>query len=67
MRRLELFGGSKGYANRNHHLHYVGPFGVTKTETSVKQNYYISGLKDKVTNVLHNCVPCILANKKQGK
>jgi len=47
--------------------HDIGHFGTAKTEALVKQNYFITGLKDKITNLLSNCVPCILANRKQGK
>jgi len=47
--------------------HDIGHFGAVKTEALVKQSYFITGLKDKIKNVSHNCVPYILANIKQGK
>jgi len=38
--------------------HDVGHFGIVKTEALVKQDYFMTGIKDKITNVLQNCVPC---------
>ncbi|GFV60468.1 hypothetical protein TNCV_3471031 [Trichonephila clavipes] len=38
-----------------------------KTEENVKREFLIPNLSKQVQNVIINCVPCILANKKGGK
>lgn len=38
-----------------------------KTKRVVTREYWVHGLKAKVERVVHNCVPCILAEQKQGK
>lgn len=40
---------------------------ATKTEQIVKRDYWIQDLKAKTEKVVHNCVPCILAERKYGK
>lgn len=47
--------------------HNIGHFGVTKTESLVRREYSIVGLKEKIESVIRNCVPCILMNRKQGR
>ena len=47
--------------------HGRGHFSVKRTEEAVKQEYYIPMLPKKTENVIANCVPCILGNKKAGK
>lgn len=48
-------------------VHEQGHFGVNKTETLVRADYWIPNLRAKVESVVANCVACILAEKKQGK
>lgn len=47
--------------------HEQGHFGITKTETLLKRDYWIPGLRAEVEKVIKNCVTCILAERKQGK
>ena len=47
--------------------HEKGHFSVNKTEAVVKQDYWIGNLRSKVEKIIHNCITCILAEKKQGK
>lgn len=47
--------------------HEKGHFSVAKTEAIVKRDYYIQNLRPKVEKIVHNCINCILAEKKQGK
>ncbi|GFS85474.1 hypothetical protein TNCV_2793531 [Trichonephila clavipes] len=44
-----------------------GHFSSSKTEEIVKRKFFIPNLSKQVQNVIINCVPCILANKKSGK
>ncbi|GFW26727.1 hypothetical protein TNCV_2851171 [Trichonephila clavipes] len=48
-------------------IHENGHFSVGKTEEIVKQEFFIPNLSNVVKEVIVNCVPCILANKKTGK
>lgn len=47
--------------------HEQGHFGIAKTEVLVRRDYWIPNLRSKVEGVLQNCIPCILAERKQGK
>ncbi|GFW44011.1 hypothetical protein TNCV_997761 [Trichonephila clavipes] len=47
--------------------HERGHFSSAKTEEIVKREFFIPNLSKQVQNVIINCVPCILANKKCGK
>ncbi|GBO32305.1 Transposon Tf2-8 polyprotein [Araneus ventricosus] len=47
--------------------HEKGHFSAAKTEGVVKQEFFIPNLSKQVQNVIVNCVPCILNNKKSGK
>ncbi|GFT77406.1 transposon Tf2-6 polyprotein [Trichonephila clavipes] len=47
--------------------HEKGHFSSTKTEEIVKREFFIPNLSKQVQNMIINCVPCILANKKCGK
>ncbi|GBO39603.1 Transposon Tf2-9 polyprotein [Araneus ventricosus] len=47
--------------------HEKGHFSAAKTEGVVKQEFFIPNLSKQVQNVIFNCVPCILTNKKSGK
>ncbi|GFW36412.1 transposon Tf2-6 polyprotein [Trichonephila clavipes] len=38
-----------------------------KTEKVVKQEFFIPNLNKLAQQVIANCVPCILANRKSGK
>lgn len=42
-------------------------FAINKTETLVQNDYWIPGLRTKVEKVIRNCIPCILAERRQGK
>lgn len=47
--------------------HNNGHFSVKKTLHDIQQRYWIPHLEDKVRQVVENCIPCILVNKKSGK
>lgn len=47
--------------------HQRGHFSSLKTLASLKQNYYIPKVKEKVDQCISNCVHCILINRKSGK
>ncbi|GFW65480.1 hypothetical protein TNCV_1776241 [Trichonephila clavipes] len=47
--------------------HEKGHFSSAKTEEIVKREFFIPNLSKQVQNVIINCVPCILANKKCGE
>ncbi|GFY54462.1 transposon Tf2-6 polyprotein [Trichonephila inaurata madagascariensis] len=47
--------------------HEKGHFSSAKTEEIIKREFFIPNLSKLVQNVIINCVPCILANKKSGK
>ncbi|GFT36565.1 hypothetical protein TNCV_1345091 [Trichonephila clavipes] len=42
-------------------------FVVLRTQDLVSKDFYIPRLKDKVEKCIHNCVTCILTNRKRGK
>jgi hypothetical protein len=42
-------------------------FSVAKTEALLNQEYWIPNIRNKIQKVIKNCVPCILAEKKQGR
>jgi len=44
-----------------------GHFSVAKTEALLSKEYWIPYVRDKIQKIIRNCVPCILAEKKQGK
>ncbi|GFS55955.1 hypothetical protein TNCV_2564271 [Trichonephila clavipes] len=44
-----------------------GQFSVAKTEEVDKQEFFMSNLNKLAQQVIANCVPCILANRKSGK
>lgn len=44
-----------------------GHYSVAKTETILKENYFIRQLRKQIEILIHNCVVCILCNKKLGK
>ncbi|GFS59564.1 transposon Tf2-6 polyprotein [Trichonephila clavipes] len=48
-------------------IHENGHLSVGKTKEIVKQEFFIPNLSNVVKKVIINCVPCILANKKNGK
>ncbi|GFU90999.1 hypothetical protein TNCV_4923301 [Trichonephila clavipes] len=48
-------------------IHENGQFSVGKTEEIVKLEFFIPNLTNDVKNLILNCVPCILVNKKTGK
>lgn len=47
--------------------HEQGHFSVNKTESLVKNDYWIPNLRRRVEEIVRNCVACILAERKQGK
>lgn len=47
--------------------HENGHFGKKKTTELISKDYYIENLTKKVENYIMNCIPCILANRKEGK
>lgn len=47
--------------------HNKGHFSVKRTEDTIIQEFYIPNLTKKIENIIANCVPCILGNKKAGK
>lgn len=47
--------------------HEVGHFAVAKTAELIKREFYIPNLNDRIQACIHNCVPCILGAKKEGK
>lgn len=47
--------------------HENGHFATKKVEESIKQQFHIEKLKEKIQDVLANCIPCILAERKHGK
>ncbi|GFY70398.1 hypothetical protein TNIN_25881 [Trichonephila inaurata madagascariensis] len=48
-------------------IHEKGHFSVAKTEEVVKLEFFIPNLNNHAQQVIANCVPCILANRKSGK
>lgn len=55
----------EGEIIRNAHVN--GHFGVRKMIESINQQFYIKGVNEKSRRFVENCVPCILAERKQGK
>ncbi|CAA9994248.1 unnamed protein product, partial [Nesidiocoris tenuis] len=47
--------------------HERGHFAAARTEKDLEQNYFIPGITKKVSDLISNCVPCILTKKKAGK
>lgn len=47
--------------------HDNGHFGVKKMEPQIRQQYYITSLKEKLLKCVKTCVRCILAENKHGK
>lgn len=47
--------------------HERGHFSVAKTKALIKRDYHIQNLRAKTEKLIHNCMDCILANKRQGK
>jgi hypothetical protein len=47
--------------------HERGHFSVNKTEILVKRDYWFFNMRAKIERVIHNCIDCILAERKQGK
>jgi predicted aspartyl protease len=47
--------------------HDQGHFGAAKTAQLVKREYWFNDLDAKIKSIIQNCVPCILAERKQGK
>lgn len=48
-------------------IHEKGHLSARKVETLMKRDYYIDKLGLKVSDVIANCIACILANRKEGK
>lgn len=46
--------------------HEQGNFSVNKTELLVKRDYWFADMRAKI-EVVHNCIDCILVERKQGK
>lgn len=47
--------------------HDRGHFGINKTEAIVNKDFWFKGMREKVEQVVSNCLDCILAERKQGK
>ncbi|CAK9813799.1 Pro-Pol polyprotein [Anthophora plagiata] len=47
--------------------HERGHFSVGKTLLLLQREYWFPNMNLKIEKAIRNCVPCILANKKQGK
>lgn len=47
--------------------HENGHFGAKKMEEQIKQQFYISSLKEKLKKCVKTCLKCILAENKCGK
>ncbi|KMQ94326.1 blastopia polyprotein [Lasius niger] len=47
--------------------HERGHFAINKTETLIQNDYWIPELRLKTEKVIRNCIPCILAERQQGK
>lgn len=48
-------------------IHIQGHYAVAKTESIIKENYYIPQLRKNIETVIANCIECILCNRKRGK
>ena len=48
-------------------VHERGHFATVRTEKELEQNYFIPGMTKKVSDLISNCVPCILTKRKSGK
>jgi transposase InsO family protein len=47
--------------------HERGHFKVAKTEALLSQDYWMPNVRDGIQKVIRNCIPCILAERKQGR
>ncbi|GBM86924.1 hypothetical protein AVEN_151823-1 [Araneus ventricosus] len=47
-------------------VHTNGHFALAKTEQVLEQEFYVPNGRNKIENVIANCVECILYNKKHG-
>lgn len=47
--------------------HDQGHFKTKKMEEIIKREFYIPKLKEKIERFVHNCVTCILTDRKAGK
>ena len=47
--------------------HRVGHWSAKKTQDYLEKSFYISQIGPKVTNVIRNCVECIIGEAKAGK
>lgn len=48
-------------------VHENGHFGLMKITESIKENFCIPRLKEKLEKFISRCIPCILAERKKGK
>lgn len=48
-------------------VHERGHFAINKTETLIQNDYWIPELRAKMEKIIQNCIPCILAERRQGK
>ena len=48
-------------------IHENGHFSVRKVAERMKEEFYVSNLNEKIEKVISCCIPCILAERKQGK
>jgi len=48
-------------------MHDQNYFSAAKSEAFLLREYFIPNAKSKIEKVIHNCVTCILVEKKQGK
>jgi len=47
--------------------HEKGHFSVAKTEALLSQDYWMPNVGGRIRKIIGNCIPCILAERKQGK
>lgn len=47
--------------------HDRGHYASKRTEETLKHQFYIPKVKEKIDRFIKNCVPCILINRKTGK
>lgn len=47
--------------------HENGHFGVKKLKESIVKDYWIANLENKISQVIQNCIPCIISTAKRGK
>lgn len=48
-------------------VHEKGHLDAKKVEVIVKRQYFIENLTHKIPTIIANCIPCILASRKEGK